>query len=166
MGNWKVEILDGSHWLSDYLIIKRLSGIRKLKYPICIRKRKKYRETKRIFEIRNIYTWNLASLPKFFKSNRNQIHILFVSDREWLIQNSSTWSSSQWQIRKKKKKVLRNTLHFSFFSPCFLGGAWRVSKTRQIASPCKQENYSQIPEKPQDWSSSVNYKSNREVLKI
>ena len=33
-GNWKVEILDGS-----YLIIKRLSGIRKLKYPICIRER-------------------------------------------------------------------------------------------------------------------------------
>ena len=39
MGNWKVEILDGSHWLSDYLIIKRLSGIRKLKYLICIRER-------------------------------------------------------------------------------------------------------------------------------
>ena len=39
MGNWKVEILDGSHWLSDYLIIKRLSGIRKLKYLICIKER-------------------------------------------------------------------------------------------------------------------------------
>ena len=65
-----------------------------------------------------------------------------------------------------KKKVLRNTLHFSFFSPRFLGGAWRVSKTRQIALQCKQENYSQIPEKPQDRSSSVNYKSNGEVLKI
>ena len=161
MGNWKVEILDGSHWLSDYLIIKRLSGIRKLKYLICIRERN--------IEKLNVSLRYETYTPRIshpcLNSSKNQIHILFVSDREWLIQNSSTWSSSQWQIRKKKK-VLRNTLHFSFFSPCFLGGAWRVSKTRQIASPCKQENYSQIPEKPQDWSSSVNYKSNREVLKI
>ena len=132
----EIEKLKHMMEVIDYLIIKRLSGIRKLKYLIYIRERNI--EKLKVSLRYKTYVPRISHLClKFFKSNRNQIHILYVSDREWLIQNSSTWSSSQWQIRKKK--VLRNTLHFSFFSPCFLGGAWRVSKTRQIASPCKQE---------------------------
>ena len=157
-GNWKVEILDGS-----YLIIKRLSGIRKLKYPICIRERN---IEKRNVSLRYESYAPRISHPCLNSSSQTESKFIYCM---YLIENG--WSKTpphdpHHNDKYEKKKVLRNTLHFSFFNPCFLGGAWRVFKTRQIASPCKQENYSQIPEKPQDWSSSVNYKSNREVLKI
>ena len=163
MGNWKVEILDGSHWLSDYLIIKRLSGIRKLKYLICIRERNI--EKLNVSLRYETYTPRISH-PCLNSSSQTEIkfiHCLYLIENGW---SKTPPHDPHHNGKSEKKKVLRNTLHFSFFSPCFLGGAWRVSKTRQIASPCKQENYSQIPEKPQDWSSSVNYKSNREVLKI
>ena len=160
---WEIEKLKYLMEVIDYLTIKRLSDIRKLKYPIYIRER-------------NIENLNVSlryesyapriSHPCLNSSSQTEIKFIYCI---YLIENG--WSKTpphdpHHNGKSEKKKVLRNTLHFSFFSPCFLGGAWRVSQTRQIASPCKQENYSQIPEKPQDWSSSVNYKSNREVLKI
>ena len=157
-GNWKVEILDGS-----YLIIKRLSGIRKLKYPICIRERN---IEKRNVSLRYESYAPRISHPCLNSSSQTEIKFIYFM---YLIENG--WSKTpphdpHHNDKYEKKRFWGTPFILAFSAPAFWEGAWRVSKTRQIALQCKQENYSQIPEKPQDRSSSVNYKSNREVLKI
>ena len=132
----EIEKLKHMMEVIDYLIIKRLSGIRKLKYLVCIKER-------------NIEKLNVSlsyktyvpriSHPCLNSSSQTEIKFIYCI---YLTENG--WSKTpphdpHHNGKSEKKKVLRNTLHFSFFSPCFLGGTWRVSKTRQIASPCKQE---------------------------
>ena len=132
----EIEKLKHMMEVIDYLIIKRLSGIRKLKYLICIRERNI--ENLNVFLRYESYAPRISH-PCLNSSSQTEIKFIYCM---YLIENG--WSKTpphdpHHNDKYEKKKVLRNTVHFSFFSPCFLGGAWRVSKTRQIASPCKQE---------------------------
>ena len=116
MGNWKVEILDGSHWLSDYLIIKRLSGIRKLKYPICIRERN---IEKRNVSLRYESYAPRISHPCLNSSSQTEIKFIYCM---YLIENG--WSKTpphdpHHNDKYEKKRFWGTPFILAFSAPAF-----------------------------------------------
>ena len=113
-GNWKVEILDGS-----YLIIKRLSGIRKLKYPICIRERN---IEKRNVSLRYESYAPRISHPCLNSSSQTEIKFIYCM---YLIENG--WSKTpphdpHHNDKYEKKRFWGTPFILAFSAPAFWEG--------------------------------------------
>ena len=153
----EIEKLKHMMEVIDYLIIERLSGIRKLKYLICIKER-------------NIEKLNVSlryktyvpriSHPCLNSSSQTEIKFIYciylmrMADPKLLHMILITMANP------KKKRFWGTPFILAFSAPAFWEEPDESLKLDKLLRHAR--NYSKIAEKPQDRSSSVYYKSNRE----